>query len=231
MKMNLGMGLTEDNGDLLRYSPALVSSRTIKLAKMYFGKCPWAFRTIVSASLAGLEDKVERMAKAGIPYEAIVYDPEYKNTPEEETGDLLGAVDAAAEIAGRNGKKLMMIPGMGLMEDNKKLYGQLAAIADLWCIQSQALQNQNEAGAAYHNAVMPYVTLLREGNRKLPIWLQISVTPGRKVLTARKWYAYARSVPFMAGYFCYDAEDPKKPKVLTDVLATVLATVLAGEAT
>ncbi len=216
--MRLGMGLRDDTVGLLPFQVPFLETWSVALAIAYFDACPWAYRCTTDTSLAGIAASSAALVAAGTDHEGYAYNLETKSSPPAEWGDPVAATIAAEAIAHAAAKELVMVPGTGLMLDNMALYPLMSAHADLWVLQCQKFM-KNPPGQDFREAVMEHVNLIRSGHADIPVWLQISVTPGQFQLGPDEWYEYARSVGDAAGHFPYDGNDVDKPATLALILA------------
>lgn len=188
----------------------------------YFGQLEVGLRVLVGASLTRLQELSERAEEEGVPYEALAYSLEAgRNTPIEEQRDLVGATRQAAQVAHEHGKLLIMGPGFKLMEANWADYPSMAAYADVWVIQSQRLQ-VDPPGPGYRREIERTINQIRAGNPTVSIWVQISVTPGARILSAEEVLAYRESIADLVdGVYIYDSRDPSRPETLQAIFAAV----------
>lgn len=224
----LGAGLRQDTVTVLapyKGRLAMIVTQALNVAKGNFDQYQGSMRVLVSPNLAQIQQKIAGAPTSNVPYEALGYDLEAgHNTPVAEYQDLVGSTQKAAALAHQAGKLLLMIPGFKLMSENQSDYPAMAALSDIWVIQTQQLQ-VNPAGPAYRQAVQQVIALLKQGHPGISIWAQISVTPGKTPLTADEWLAYRSSiVDLVDGAFVYDANDPNEPQTLIPILAGVCGT-------
>jgi hypothetical protein len=193
---NIGTGMRKETVPiLLKYkdSPALVMTSSVALAATNFPKLEGWIRSIGSSSLQDLQQKAEQAYQENIPYEAISYGLESgQGTPEEEWSDLVGSTQKASNIASQFGKLLIMAPGFRLMSKNEDEYTQMAALTDIWVIQTQQLQ-LSPPGDVYKQGVQRVVELVRSGNPDIKIWAQITLPPNQEP-DPNSWLAYRASI-------------------------------------
>jgi hypothetical protein len=190
------MGLrTQTVPSVIQYAdhPWLVMCASVDLAEEVYPGLESRFRILAAPSLETLRQKAEEARTRGIPYEALGYGLETsRSTPQEEWQDLVGSTEKARAIADEYGKLLVMGPGLRLMSRNRDQYPAMAALADVWVLQTQRLQLQ-PPGAAYREAVQPEIALIRAGNPNIEIWAQITLPPDREP-NADEWLAYRQSI-------------------------------------
>jgi hypothetical protein len=217
--------LRRDNADLiLKYNPKTVTVSDWALAAQYFSILNNSSRVLLGSSLAELQKIMTDVESAKVPYEGIAYDLERgAQTPETEQADPVTASKQAADLAHAHGKTLIMVPGMKLMQQNPQYFNGMAANADGWVIQSQKYQGQFQAGPDYRNTILQVITKIKEGNPNIPIWVQISVTPGVGTpLSVETLLAYRNSViNDITGIAIFDLLDPAKPATLKGFLEAV----------
>jgi hypothetical protein len=191
-----GTGLRAETVDsLLKYKDriGMVMSASSNLAAVYFPQFGSAIKVIGAPSLEILHDKSLRAGEDQVPYDALGYGLETsESTPEEEWRDLLGSTQKVRALADGENKLLLMAPGFKLMASNEGLYEQMAALSDIWMLQTQQLQ-KSPPGQAYRDEVARIVNLIRSGNPDIIIWAQITLPPDRK-LDAEQWKEYYRSI-------------------------------------
>lgn len=192
----LGMGLRrETTASLLTYKdhPGLVSCASLDLAEAHYPALEGWTRILSAPSLATLRQKAEEAQKRGIPYEALGYGLETsETTPQSEWQDLVGSTRKARALADEYGKGLVMAPGLRLMSHNRDQYPEMAALADVWILQTQRLQAE-PPGAAYRQAVKEEIDSIRAGNAHIEVWAQITLPPDREP-NAEEWLAYRQSI-------------------------------------
>jgi hypothetical protein len=221
----VGAGLRKDTLDLqLAYQgpERFYLCWSSSLAEAYFDQLEGGFSVLVGPSLARLKELAEQAEQAGLPYEALGYNLEARrNTPITEQTNLVSATQQAADLAHKHGKMLVMLPGFKLMSANWSDYPRMAAYADVWLIQSQRLQ-VHPPGLAYRQEVERVIKQIQTGNPDVSIWVQISVTPGKQVLSAEEVLAYRQAIADLAdGVFIYDAQDPNRPETLEAIFVAV----------
>jgi len=176
---------------LLAYAdrPGLVMVASSQLAEAHFAQIDGWIRVLGAPSLAALEEKAARAERQGTPYEALAYGLETgEGTPAEEWNDLVGSTERARAVADRYGKLLLMGPGFRLMSENEAAYAPMAALADIWMLQTQQLQKE-PPGPGYRREVERVVGLIRAGNPDIAVWAQITLPPDREP-DAVEWLAY-----------------------------------------
>lgn len=221
----LSVQLRKDNAELvLKYQPQIVASSDTKVAAQYFGSLGNSTRLLLGASLAELQKMMGEMDAAGAPYDGLAYDLEgWEQTPQSEKDDPVGASKQAADLAHSQNKTLVMVPGLKFMDQNPQAYSGMAANADGWLIQSQRRQGMYPPGTEYRNAILEVVNLVRAGNAAIPIWVQLSVTPGGGApLSLDTLLAYRNAIlGDVDGISIFDLMDPNRPKTLEGLLAAV----------
>jgi hypothetical protein len=197
----LGTGLRRDTASIVvQYGDhlGLVMSATVGLAEIHFAEIEGAIRVLGAPSLEALARKADQAQRRGVPYEALAYGLERnKSTPEQEWQDLVGSTEKARAVADKYGKLLLMGPGFRLMSENEDKYPAMAALADIWVLQTQRLQTM-PAGPAYRKEVEQVVEQIRAGNPDIMIWAQITMLPDREP-SAEEWLAYHRSIEDLVG--------------------------------
>ena len=193
---SLGTGLRKETAEILvayKDHPGLVMCATAELAGTYFPQLEGWTRVLGAPSLATLQQKAERAAQTGVPYEALGYGLETsRTTPDEEWGDLVGSTQAAQALSDQHNKLLVMGPGFRLMSQNQEKYDEMAFLTDIWIFQTQDLQ-RNPPGPEYRKAVEEVVKQIRAGNPNIVIWAQITLPPDREP-DAEEWLAYRQSI-------------------------------------
>lgn len=192
--------------------PDLIMCATVGLAEIYFPQLEGSIRVLGAPSLEALQRKAEKAKQRGVPYEALGYGLETsKSTPEGEWQDLIGSTEKARALADKYGKLLMMAPGFRLMSQNWEQYPPMAALADIWILQTQRLQKQ-PPGSDYRREVERVVNQIRAGNPDILIWAQITLPPDREP-NAEEWLAYHHSIADLlegrtyVGAYTWDTED------------------------
>jgi hypothetical protein len=182
------------------------------MAETYFPQLEGRIRALGAPSLEGLRQRAEEAERRGVRYEALSYGLETsRTTPEEEWQDLIGSTEKARAIADEYGKLLVMGPGFRLMSENWDKYPEMAALADLWVLQTQRLQ-VNPPGSEYRQDVQRVVDQIRAGNPNISIWAQITLPPDREP-DAEEWLAYHSSIADLVegtyvGVYTWGSEDP-----------------------
>ncbi|NIN93625.1 MAG: hypothetical protein GTO49_01250 [Anaerolineae bacterium] len=192
--------------------PDLIMCATVGLTEIYFPQLEGSIRVLAAPSLEALQRKAEKAEQRGVPYEALAYGLETsKSTPEEEWQDLIGSTEKARALADKYGKLLMMAPGFRLMSGNWEQYPPMAALADIWVLQTQRLQKQ-PPGSDYRREVERVVNQIRAGNPDVLIWAQITLLPDREP-NAEEWLAYHHSIADLlegrtyVGVYTWDTAD------------------------
>jgi hypothetical protein len=223
----LGVGLVPDTISLNLAYPGkgrMVVAKDVSLAAKYFPQIQGGYRILVGPSLDSLQQLATQAQQVDLPYEALGYDIEnWQQTPAQEKNDPIAATQKAAELAHKYGKLLQMAPP-GVAKGQEVLYPKIAAYADLWMIQSQRLQIDNPPGEVYQKWVQDTVNLIRSGNPKIIIWVQISLTPGQrtKILSADDFLAYRQTiVNLVEGVFIFDRLDPGHPRTTQIIFADI----------
>lgn len=177
-------------------------------------------------SLATLQDKGMRANSSGVPYEALGYGLETsKSTPDEEWQDLIGSTQKARQLADELHTQLLMAPGFKLMSDNEGLYPSMAAMADIWMLQTQQLQ-KGPPGPEYRQEVERIVNLIRSGNPGIAIWAQITLPPDREP-NAAEWLEYRQAIMDLVdgtyiGVYTWDASNQD---TLVNTIKSIIAAV------
>lgn len=200
----LGLALRRQTIDILqKYSdrPGFVMCATVGLAETYFPELDGWIRVLGAPSLDSLRQKAEEAKQRGVPYEGLAYGLETSSTtPREEWQDLVGSTEKARAIAQEYGKLLVMGPGFRLMSQNPESYTEMAALSDMWVLQTQRLQ-VDPPGQIYRSNVQRVVEQIRAGNPGIAVWAQITLPPDREP-SAEEWLAYRQSiVDLMDGTF------------------------------
>jgi hypothetical protein len=212
---------------LLAYEgpPGLVMAASSQLAEEYFDRFEGWIRVLGAPSLEALEQKAKRAEERGLAYEALAYGLETTaTTPEGEWQDMLGATTQARAIADRYGKLLLMGPGFRLMSQNEDAYPAMAALADIWMLQTQRLQ-LSPPGAEYRQEVARIVSLIEAGNPQISVWAQITLPPDREP-EAEEWLAYRDAIADLVdgtylGVYTWRTEDEA-------LLVRTMEKILAG---
>jgi hypothetical protein len=188
----LGTGLRKETAPILmayKDHPGFVMSASSGLSEVYFPELEGWVRVLGAPSLDALQQKAERAMESGLPYEALGYGLETnESTPDEEWQDLVGATQRARDISDKYGKLLNMGPGFRLMSGNEDKYSPMAALTDVWVLQTQQLKKK-PPGPEYRQEVERIVNLIRSGNPDILIWAQITLPPDREP-NAEEWLAY-----------------------------------------
>jgi hypothetical protein len=140
----------------------------------------------VEGSLDGVARSVALLEAAGIEPSRvyIAYNPEPRPpgapqwTQGGEVDDLPGSLRQARALLGGYPAELVMGPGLMQMANQEHLYPELARLTDIWMIQSQRLQADPATGrkatpAEYRKQVQRIVDMLRAGNPKIRVFIQI----------------------------------------------------------
>jgi len=171
-----------------------------------------------SRPFPGIKQTVEILRSHGIAPDRVIiaYNPENQpGTPPAELSDLVSSVRQAREIARAFGAPLLVGPGLREMSHRETLYPELARSCDMWLIQSQRLQLDEESRnpvpvEVYREKVKHIVELLRQGNPAIKIYVQVITTAGRdrSTLSADQVVAFARSIEDMVdGVRIYGASE------------------------
>ena len=221
----ISVTIRSDNADLvLRYKPQIDSVKDYAIAAQYFSLLTSSSRILLGASIAVMQKMMTDLEAAKIPYDGIAYDLEnWVQTPSTEQSDPVAASKQAADLAHAHGKSLIMVPGMGFMIKHPQYYSGMAANADVWVIQSQGVQLKYPAGPDYRNFIMDIISKIRAGNSDVPIWVQISVTPGQGApMSVETLMAYRNTIiNDITGTSLFDRNDPNKPATMQGVLAVI----------
>lgn len=229
---SLGLGLRRETVDLIiayKDYPGLVMAGSSNIAEKYFSELGGWIRVIGGPSLEALEKKAERAATNGTPYEAIGYGLETSNsTPAEEWQNLTLSTEKSQGIADIHNKLLLMGPGFRLMSENEDLYGDMAALADIWIIQTQRLQ-VHPPDPDYREEVIRVIEKIKSGNPDISIWAQITFPPDREP-DANEWLAYHNAIVDMVdgtyiGVYNWDVGNHEK--ILTTI-NTIFSKVCGG---
>ncbi len=223
----LGLGLRRQTVEtVLKYRdrPGFVMSASMGLAETHFPQLEGWTRALGAPSLETLRQRAEEAQRRGVPYEALVYGLETSSsTPREEWQDLVGSTQQARAIADEFGKMLVMGPGFRLMAANPERYPEMAAMADMWVLQTQRLQ-LNPPGAAYRSSVQHIIDLIRAGNASIEVWAQITLPPDREP-NAGEWLAYRQSIAdlvdgtFIGVYIWDTADDGRLVATIEEIMA------------
>lgn len=226
----LGVGLRRQTAPILdKYShrPGFVMCATVGLAAEYFPELEGWIRVLGAPSLEALRDKADEAKRRGVPYEGLVYGLETSSsTPREEWQDLVGSTAKARTIADEYDKLLVMGPGFRLMTQNPDRYPEMAALADMWVLQTQRLQ-LDPPGAAYRAGVQDIVDQIRAGNPGIEVWAQITLPPDREP-SAEEWLAYRQSIVDLVdgtfiGVYTWDAASEEQlVATIDEILAAAL---------
>ena len=192
----LGTGLNLRSAPIILANseqPALVMAPNYRLAETYFPDLEGWIRVLGAPSLDLLEQRAQRAQQSGLAYEALGYGLEAgKSTPEEEWLDIVAATEQARDVADRYDKLLVMGPGFRLMSENEDKYPAMAALSDIWILQTQRLQILG-AGELYRQEVERIVDLIRAGNPNIQIWAQITLLPDRDP-DAEEWLTWRHAI-------------------------------------
>lgn len=152
----------------------------------------------------GVQETIETLRAATIdPSRVIIgYNPERSpGTTAQEMDDLLGSVQRAREMADEFGSPLLVGPGLREMQQREELYPDLAALCDIWLIQSQRLQmdpatREPRTPEQYREGVERIVNLLRGGNPEIKVFVQLIAGGSGKAdrFTPEQFVAYVRAV-------------------------------------
>ncbi len=192
----LGTGLNLKSAPIVLANseyPALIMAPSYPLAETYFPELEGWIRVLGAPSLEVLEQQAQRAHESGLAYEAVGYGLEAgKSTPDDEWLDIVAATAQARAVADQYGKLLVMGPGLRLMSQNEDKYPAMAALSDIWILQTQRLQIKGP-GALYRQEVERIVNLIRAGNPDIQIWAQITLLPDREP-NAEEWLAWRESI-------------------------------------
>jgi hypothetical protein len=201
-------------------------SGSSRLSEICFPDLDGWIRVLGAPSLEKLQQKAERAAKNGMPYEALLYGLETsESTPDEEWQDPIGSTQRAKKILDAYGKQLVMAPGLRLMSQNEDKYAAMAALSDIWILQTQQLQ-KNGPGLAYRQEVKRIVDLIKAGNPDVPIWAQITLPPDRDP-NAEEWLTFHQSIADLVdgtyiGVYTWKSADPDQLKATIDAIFSAL---------
>lgn len=229
----LGVGLRRQTApSVLKYRdhPGLISCASVDLAEAHFPVFEGWVRVLAAPSLDALRQKAEEARKRGIPYEALGYGLETSaTTPRVEWQDLVGSTQKARALADEYGKWLVMAPGLRLMSQNRDQYAPMAALADLWILQTQRLQLE-PPDTAYREAVKEEIDSIRSGNAQIQIWAQITLPPDREP-NADEWLAYRQSILDLVDgtYIGVYTWGSFEPDLLVTIIEEILATIHSSE--
>jgi hypothetical protein len=189
---SIGLGLREETIEVLLANKkqfSLMMAASVALAEKYFPQFEGWFRILGAPSLSSMNDKASRAYQSDIPYEGLGYGLETSiTTPEAEWRNLLVSTQQAGDLADEYAKQLVMGPGFRLLSRNEDLYGPMAALADVWLLQTQQLQ-KDSPGPEYRMEVERIVSLIRSENPNILIWAQITLPPDREP-DAEEWLDY-----------------------------------------
>jgi hypothetical protein len=164
-----------------------------EMAESYFPQLEGWIRVLGAPSLDELGNKGDKANTSGLPYEGLGYGLETsQTTPEQEWKNLIESTGQARELVDLYGKMLIMGPGFQLMSRNEDKYAPMAALADIWMLQTQQLQ-KNPPGPAYREEVERLVGLIRSENPDIEIWAQITLPPDREP-DATEWLEYRQLI-------------------------------------
>ncbi|MEJ2208447.1 MAG: hypothetical protein P8129_05350 [Anaerolineae bacterium] len=224
----IGTGLRQETVPvLLAYEgpPGMVMAASSQLAEEHFDQFEGWIRVLGAPSLEALQQKAQRAQDRGLAYEALAYGLETTaTTPEEEWQDMVAATTQARAIADRYGKLLLMGPGFRLMSQHEDAYAGMAALADIWMLQTQRLQ-LSPPGPEYRQEVERIVSLIQAGNPQISVWAQITLPPDREP-DAEEWLAYRAAIADLVdgtylGIYTWRTEDEA-------LLVTTMDEILAG---
>jgi hypothetical protein len=189
---SIGTGLKDQTFNILsmykKYGGLIITSSS-EVAETYFPELGGLIRSLGGPSLEALQTKAERARNNALPYEVLAYGLETgKSTPDEEWNNLIESTSKAADIANEYNKLLAMGPGFRLMSENEDKYAPMAAMADIWILQTQQLQRY-PPGPSYRDEVQRIVNLIHSGNPNIQIWGQITFPPDQNP-DIEEWLAY-----------------------------------------
>jgi hypothetical protein len=192
----IGLGLRQETVKILldnKDCSGLTMAASSEMAESYFPQLEGWIRVLGAPSLDELGNKGEKASANQIPYEGLGYGLETsQTTPEQEWKNLVESTGQARELVDLYGKMLIMGPGFQLMSRNEDKYAPMAALTDLWMLQTQQLQ-KNPPGPAYRAEVERLVGLIRSENPDIKIWAQITLPPDREP-DANEWLAYRQLI-------------------------------------
>jgi hypothetical protein len=229
----LGSGLRREMAPVVvqyKDNPALITAASDEMAKTYFPQLEGWIRVLGAPSLENLEQRAEWAQQIGLPYEALGYGLETsQTTPGAEWQDMVGSTEQARAIADRYGKLLVMGPGFRLMSKNEDKYAAMAALSDIWILQTQVMQATSQAGA-YAQDVTRVVDLIRAGNPDIQIWAQITLLPDRSP-DAAEWLAFREAIKDLVdgtylGIYTWQREDPE---LLVSTMEAIFAAACGGQ--
>lgn len=176
-----------------------------------------------------MDETVNTAIENGVTCNYLNYNPEDREgTPHFEFDDFLGSVIKAQEIAHNYGAGLVVGPGLRYMNEHEELYSQAAPYADVWLLQSQRLQINEETGERvppeeYRAQVERIINMLQEGNPDIKIWVQISVHPGKygheNPFSAEEIFSLALAIEDLIDAFrIYCQDDPNSIQTLSTVI-------------
>jgi len=152
----------------------------------------------------GVKETIEALRAASIdPARVIIgYNPERApGTTAEEMDNLLQSVQTARDMARDFGSPLLVGPGLREMQQREELYPDLAALSDIWLIQSQRLQmdpatREPRTPEEYRAGIERIVQRLHEGNPEIKVFVQLIAggSGGADRFTAEEFVAYVREV-------------------------------------
>jgi hypothetical protein len=192
----IGLGLRQETASILlehQQCYGLTMAASSEMADSYFPQLEGWIRVLGAPSLDELQNKGTKANASGLSYEGLGYGLETsQTTPEAEWKNLVKSTELARDLVDQYGKLLVMGPGFQLMSRNEDKYAPMAALADVWMLQTQQLQ-KNPPGDAYRNEVERLVGLIRSKNPEIKIWAQITLPPDRDP-DAAEWLEYRRLI-------------------------------------
>lgn len=210
----LGTGLRQQTVPVIlsfKEHNGFIMTASNSLAEKYFPQLEGWIRVLGAPSLEQLEQKAERAERSGVPYEALAYGLETsQSTPDTEWQNLVESTEKARLIADKYEKLLVMGPGFRLMSQNEDMYQDMAALADLWMLQTQRLQ-VNPPGEMYREEVERVIELITAGNPEIQVWAQITLPPDRDP-SSQEWIEYQESISDIVsgtyiGVYTWDTHD------------------------
>jgi hypothetical protein len=211
---SIGLGLREETIEVLlanKKQKGVMMAASVALAEQYFPQFDGWFRILGAPSLSTMNNKAARANTNDTPYEGIGYGLETSTTtPEEEWRNLITSTQQAGDLADKYAKQLVMGPGLRLLSRNENLIGPMAALADVWLLQTQQLQ-KDSPGPEYRIEVERIVSLIRSENPNILIWAQITLPPDREP-DAEEWLEYRGLILDLVdgtyiGVYTWDRED------------------------
>lgn len=229
----LGTGLRQQTVPvILSYGEhnGFVMTASNALAEEHFPHLEGWIRVLGAPSLEQLEQKASRAEGSGIPYEALAYGLETsESTPDDEWQNLVASTERARSIADDYDKLLVMGPGFRLMSQNEDKYPAMAALADIWMLQTQRLQ-VNPPGSIYRAEVERVLDQITSGNPEIQVWAQIILPPDREP-SSQEWLEYQDAINDIVsgtyiGVYTWDTHDNTK---LVSTVSEIFENACEGE--